>query len=229
MKAVFTDPGRPSRGGEEDLGEWEGDGEMNTDVRFEVGDDEEEDGGRKKSRKWRISESEDEAQDEQDQSHEGQETRNRRSMNSNQNSDHPYGEEEEEESSAPSAPLLSSNLANNLLLGQPKYPARSGRDQLNGMKRLVKSHENSGTRRADGDESGEERNTGNNLMVKSNGAKRWCKKCNGPKPDRSHHCSSCGRCVLRVSRCVEKGRSIIIHGSCLSRPLTFALSLFSFP
>ena len=27
---------------------------------------------------------------------------------------------------------------------------------------------------------------------------RFCKKCNVPKPPRAHHCSICGRCVLRM-------------------------------
>ncbi|KAK0527722.1 palmitoyltransferase for Vac8p [Tilletia horrida] len=36
------------------------------------------------------------------------------------------------------------------------------------------------------------------LMVKSTGEARWCNKCSGPKPDRAHHCSTCGICVLRM-------------------------------
>lgn len=27
---------------------------------------------------------------------------------------------------------------------------------------------------------------------------KWCRKCNAPKPERAHHCSSCGRCVLKM-------------------------------
>jgi len=30
------------------------------------------------------------------------------------------------------------------------------------------------------------------------GARRYCRKCRGYKPDRTHHCSQCGRCVLRM-------------------------------
>lgn len=30
------------------------------------------------------------------------------------------------------------------------------------------------------------------------GAKRWCRTCERFKPDRSHHCSVCGTCVLRM-------------------------------
>jgi ribosomal protein L40E len=36
------------------------------------------------------------------------------------------------------------------------------------------------------------------LTVKHNGEMRFCNKCNARKPDRSHHCSSCGRCVLKM-------------------------------
>ncbi|KAF4506744.1 hypothetical protein G6O67_006798 [Ophiocordyceps sinensis] len=37
------------------------------------------------------------------------------------------------------------------------------------------------------------------LTVKSsNGQMRYCKKCQARKPDRAHHCSSCGRCVLKM-------------------------------
>lgn len=27
---------------------------------------------------------------------------------------------------------------------------------------------------------------------------RWCRKCWAPKPERTHHCSICGRCVLKM-------------------------------
>ncbi|MBW0468934.1 hypothetical protein O181_008649 [Austropuccinia psidii MF-1] len=48
------------------------------------------------------------------------------------------------------------------------------------------------------------------LMCKSDGSRRYCRKCQLYKADRSHHCNSCGRCVLRMdhhcpwlgSRCV---------------------------
>ncbi|RDA93013.1 hypothetical protein CP533_0712 [Ophiocordyceps camponoti-saundersi (nom. inval.)] len=37
------------------------------------------------------------------------------------------------------------------------------------------------------------------LTVKSsNGQMRYCKKCQARKPDRAHHCSSCGRCILKM-------------------------------
>lgn len=36
------------------------------------------------------------------------------------------------------------------------------------------------------------------ITVRNNGQPRFCRKCNGPKPDRSHHCSVCGVCVLKM-------------------------------
>ncbi|BGP58270.1 palmitoyltransferase for Vac8p [Rhodotorula sphaerocarpa] len=36
------------------------------------------------------------------------------------------------------------------------------------------------------------------LQVKSDGTARFCRKCNVPKPDRAHHCSSCRRCILKM-------------------------------
>ncbi|KAJ9604263.1 palmitoyltransferase for Vac8p [Cladophialophora chaetospira] len=37
-----------------------------------------------------------------------------------------------------------------------------------------------------------------NVTVSSTGAPRFCKKCQVPKPDRTHHCSTCKRCVLKM-------------------------------
>ncbi|KIX08548.1 uncharacterized protein Z518_03204 [Rhinocladiella mackenziei CBS 650.93] len=37
-----------------------------------------------------------------------------------------------------------------------------------------------------------------NITVSSTGAPRYCKKCHTPKPDRTHHCSTCKRCVLKM-------------------------------
>lgn len=31
-----------------------------------------------------------------------------------------------------------------------------------------------------------------------NSDRRWCRICWAPKPDRTHHCNTCGRCVLRM-------------------------------
>lgn len=36
------------------------------------------------------------------------------------------------------------------------------------------------------------------VTAKSTGQPRYCKKCHSVKPDRAHHCSSCGRCVLKM-------------------------------
>lgn len=38
------------------------------------------------------------------------------------------------------------------------------------------------------------------IQVKSDGRARYCRKCDPPifKADRSHHCSSCGYCVLKM-------------------------------
>lgn len=37
-----------------------------------------------------------------------------------------------------------------------------------------------------------------NVTAKDNGQMRYCNKCFCYKPDRTHHCSSCRRCVLRM-------------------------------
>lgn len=36
------------------------------------------------------------------------------------------------------------------------------------------------------------------IMAKSSGELRYCKKCAQHKPDRTHHCSTCRRCVLKM-------------------------------
>ena len=36
------------------------------------------------------------------------------------------------------------------------------------------------------------------ITVSSTGGTRFCKKCQVPKPDRTHHCSTCKRCVLKM-------------------------------
>lgn len=38
----------------------------------------------------------------------------------------------------------------------------------------------------------------NNVTSKENGQMRFCQKCDCWKPDRTHHCSSCKRCILRM-------------------------------
>lgn len=38
----------------------------------------------------------------------------------------------------------------------------------------------------------------NNVMSKENGQMRYCTKCDCWKPDRTHHCSACKKCILRM-------------------------------
>ncbi|KII86681.1 hypothetical protein PLICRDRAFT_113729 [Plicaturopsis crispa FD-325 SS-3] len=41
---------------------------------------------------------------------------------------------------------------------------------------------------------------------------RWCHKCYAPKPERTHHCSQCGRCVLKMDHhCPWMGNKCIGH------------------
>jgi hypothetical protein len=35
---------------------------------------------------------------------------------------------------------------------------------------------------------------------------RWCRICWAPKPERTHHCSTCGRCVLKMGACTDARR-----------------------
>lgn len=45
-----------------------------------------------------------------------------------------------------------------------------------------------------------------------NGERRWCQKCWAPKPERTHHCSECGRCVLKMDHhCPWLGAKCIGH------------------
>ncbi|KAF8534050.1 DHHC palmitoyltransferase-domain-containing protein [Trichophaea hybrida] len=41
-------------------------------------------------------------------------------------------------------------------------------------------------------------NAASAVTVKSDGQERFCKKCQFRKPDRTHHCSSCRTCVLKM-------------------------------
>lgn len=57
------------------------------------------------------------------------------------------------------------------------------------------------------------------LMAKSStGGPRWCKKCDGWKPDRCHHCRYCDKCVLKsrfipvVADAVDYQWTIIVCG-----------------
>nr|OQO30245.1 hypothetical protein B0A51_01793 [Rachicladosporium sp. CCFEE 5018] len=47
-------------------------------------------------------------------------------------------------------------------------------------------------------ETGEQQAGIASVTAKSSGKQRYCKKCQTLKPDRSHHCSSCGKCVLKM-------------------------------
>jgi len=43
-------------------------------------------------------------------------------------------------------------------------------------------------------------------------AGRWCRRCSAPRPERAHHCSACGRCVLKFDHhCVWLGYKCIGH------------------
>lgn len=43
-----------------------------------------------------------------------------------------------------------------------------------------------------------EASLGTSITTKENGGDRYCKKCQCKKPDRTHHCSSCNSCVLKM-------------------------------
>ncbi|SNX82467.1 uncharacterized protein MEPE_01173 [Melanopsichium pennsylvanicum] len=94
-----------------------------------------------------------------------------------------HAQDNDETHSSNRAPLLSMPIP-----GQPQYPARSGREQLDNLCRLRPSTE----------PSGPSVQLRSNIWVKSSGETRWCSKCSAPKPDRSHHCSTCNRCILRM-------------------------------
>lgn len=48
-------------------------------------------------------------------------------------------------------------------------------------------------------EDGDDGREGMTMVTgKSDGQPRYCKKCQCTKPDRTHHCSSCGQCVLKM-------------------------------
>lgn len=42
-----------------------------------------------------------------------------------------------------------------------------------------------------------------------NAPHKWCRKCWAPKPERTHHCSVCGRCVLKMGRPLKKRGDVI--------------------
>ncbi|SPO39781.1 uncharacterized protein PSFLO_05262 [Pseudozyma flocculosa] len=105
-------------------------------------------------------------------------------------------DDHDHDDAAASAPLLSAPLP-----GQPQLPARSGRQQLSDHLRLASSHHDllpSSSSSAASNTDTTNIRAASDIWVKSSGESRWCAKCNAPKPDRCHHCSSCRRCVLRM-------------------------------
>ncbi|KAF9262876.1 zf-DHHC-domain-containing protein [Marasmius fiardii PR-910] len=45
-----------------------------------------------------------------------------------------------------------------------------------------------------------------------NSPAKWCRKCWAPKPERTHHCSMCGRCVLKMDHhCPWLGSKCVGH------------------
>lgn len=52
-----------------------------------------------------------------------------------------------------------------------------------------------------------------NHQKKMDGTERFCRKCRILKPDRAHHCSNCGRCVLKMDHhCPWLGEFLAIFG-----------------
>ncbi|KAG6330574.1 hypothetical protein ID866_8513 [Astraeus odoratus] len=41
---------------------------------------------------------------------------------------------------------------------------------------------------------------------------KWCRKCWAPKPERTHHCSLCGRCVLKMVHFLSFAQTITARG-----------------
>ncbi|MCO5575464.1 hypothetical protein L7F22_029265 [Adiantum nelumboides] len=88
--------------------------------------------------------------------------------------------------------------------GQPRMPSRTERAQLDDVVGVVERAQGSGQ------SSRAAKVLLGGLQVKNTGEKRWCNKCDCEKPDRAHHCSTCGVCVLRMdhhcpwlaSRCI---------------------------
>lgn len=78
------------------------------------------------------------------------------------------------------------------------------------------------------------------VMVKSAGGYRLCSKCNVWKPDRCHHCSSCGKCVLKMDHhcpwfgeCIGYGNirwfmQFLLHSCVYLLELTFACGIVEY-
>ncbi|KAI9893439.1 MAG: Palmitoyltransferase [Vezdaea aestivalis] len=50
----------------------------------------------------------------------------------------------------------------------------------------------------DGDGDGDNGSKESAAQTELESKKRWCKKCEGPKPERAHHCKVCKRCVPKM-------------------------------
>jgi len=77
--------------------------------------------------------------------------------------------------------------------------------------------------------AGQQRGRRSIMSQGSDGAPRWCRKCDAWKPDRTHHCRFCKRCILkskcRNSSCPPFG----IQLTCSGPPLRLARNLRRFP
>ena len=118
------------------------------------------------------------------------------------------GEGERDEGSDDETPLLTSAAKNRsfredptttaldggagFVPGQPKMPSRTERAQLDDVVGVIERAQNEGQTSRSG------KVVLGGLQVKNTGEKRWCNKCDCEKPDRAHHCSVCGVCILRM-------------------------------
>lgn len=74
---------------------------------------------------------------------------------------------------------------------------------------------------ADGDESVTEALLAQPTTVRTDSPRAemsagWCRKCNAPKPERTHHCSICGRCILKMGE-EFLNRTSFVANLCASR------------